>query len=59
MQSESISLSAGLLIGLIIALLAILCAISHQRRIAIDANVARWVIDGKTGERTLEYGCDD
>ena len=29
-----------------------------EKRKAIDANVARWVVDAKTGEIALEYGCE-
>ena len=28
----------------------------RERHKAMDANVARWIIDSKTGEKSFEYG---
>jgi len=35
------------------------CDRSALLQAALDANVARWEVDGKTGEMTLVYGCEE
>ena len=48
----------SILCSMVFSVLVLECHKSNIQQLAIDANVARWVVDGKTGYKTLEYGCE-
>lgn len=50
----------GLIVGILVT--AIFCSwlvSCNLRQQAIDAGVAQWIIDSKTGETSFVYGCED
>lgn len=50
-----IGVCCGLISGFLLSIPFHISSINEFRQEAIDANVAKWVIDEKTGERSFQF----